>query len=191
MGYLKASDLKRCQRGCDELDSKSCRSGVWLTAETVGITGFLGISTLFYSFTSTDFLRFLRKVRSLWWVGKALQLNRQRYRRGHNEPDSKSGCRQLHVGSNPTRCANQAPDHQRGRGLDFLETLVTQQFGGRTYSPCSFPTFCPTMRKNAKIIICRNEISHEKSHNMRGPIPRLFQKTAVISVYLIIHRAPL
>ena len=29
----------------------------------------------------------------------------QRYRRGHNGADSKSVCRQLHVGSNPTRCA--------------------------------------------------------------------------------------
>ena len=84
--------MERYRSGHNELDSKSCRSGGRLTAETVGITGFLGISTLFYSFTSTDFLRFLRKVRSLWWAGKALQLNRQRYRRGHNEPDSKS-CR--------------------------------------------------------------------------------------------------
>ena len=30
---------------------------------------------------------------------------RQRYRSGHNGADSKSVCRQLHVGSNPTRCA--------------------------------------------------------------------------------------
>ena len=29
----------------------------------------------------------------------------QRYRSGHNGADSKSVCRQLHVGSNPTRCA--------------------------------------------------------------------------------------
>ncbi len=87
--------------------------------------------------------------------------------------------------------ANQAPDSLRGRGLDFLETLVPQRLGVQSYVLPLFPIFRSTMRKNAKIIICRNEISHEKSHNMRGPVPRLFQKTAVIRVYLIIHRAPL
>ena len=33
----------------------------------------------------------------------------QRYRSGHNGADSKSVCRQRHVGSNPTRCAIQTP----------------------------------------------------------------------------------
>ena len=46
------------RRGHNGADSKSCRSGGRLTAETVGITGFLEISTLFNGFISTDFLHF-------------------------------------------------------------------------------------------------------------------------------------
>ena len=69
--------------------------------------------------------------------------------------------------------ANQAPGSQRGRGLDFLETLVTQRLGVQSYVLPLFPIFRSTMRKNAKIIAYRNEISHERSHNMRGPVPRL------------------
>ena len=36
---------------------------------------------------------------------RLLWADEQRYRSGHNGADSKSVCRQLHVGSNPTRCA--------------------------------------------------------------------------------------
>ncbi len=38
-------------------------------------------------------------------ISGILQETVQRYRSGHNGADSKSVCRQLHVGSNPTRCA--------------------------------------------------------------------------------------
>ena len=51
-------NTQRYRRGRNEFDSKSCRSGGWLTAETVGITGFAGLSTFFNGSISTDFLRF-------------------------------------------------------------------------------------------------------------------------------------
>ena len=78
----------------NELDSKSCWSGVWLTAETVGITGFLGMSTFFYGSISTDFLRFFYAFYAVFGHcgGRAnrWKYTIQRYRRGHNGADSKT-----------------------------------------------------------------------------------------------------
>ena len=81
--------------GRNELDSKSCGSGAQVTAESVGITGFLEISTLFNGSISTDFLRFFYVFYTgpVHGGGRAnrWKYTMQRYRSGYNGPDSKSG----------------------------------------------------------------------------------------------------
>ena len=50
--------MQRYRSGRNELDSKTCGSGNWETAERLGITGFSEISTFIYGGLSTDFLHF-------------------------------------------------------------------------------------------------------------------------------------
>ena len=57
----------------------------------------------------------------------------EKYRSGHNEPHSKCGCPQGHVGSNPTFSANKACNCNGYRLLNFLEIAVFARFSvGRT-----------------------------------------------------------
>ena len=61
------------------------------------------------------------------------KINEEKYRSGHNEPHSKCGCPQGHVGSNPTFSANKACNCNGYRLLNFLEIAVFTRFSvGRT-----------------------------------------------------------
>ena len=61
------------------------------------------------------------------------KINEEKYRSGHNEPHSKCGCPQGHVGSNPTFSANKACNCNGYRLLNFLEIAVFTLFSvGRT-----------------------------------------------------------
>lgn len=86
--------MRRYRSGCNELGSKSCGSGVQVMAESVGITGFLEISTLFNGSISTDFLRFFYVFYTgpVHGGGRAnrWKYTMQRYRSGYNGPDSKT-----------------------------------------------------------------------------------------------------
>ena len=101
--------MERYRSGHNGTDSKSCGSGGRPAAESVGITGFLEISTLFNGFISTDFLRFFYVFYAgpEHWGGRAKrwESSMERYRSGHNGTDSKSVDGQPSVGSNPTRSA--------------------------------------------------------------------------------------
>ena len=55
---FRNQNMRRYRSGHNGADSKTCRSVGVLTAESVGITGVLEISTLFNGFISTDFLHF-------------------------------------------------------------------------------------------------------------------------------------
>ena len=54
----------------------------------------------------------------------------QRYRSGHNGADSKSVCRKLHVGSNPTRCAK-VGHFPRKQGVPMWHALLV--FTGQNF----------------------------------------------------------
>ena len=86
--------MERYRSGHNGTDSKSCGSGGRPAAESVGITGFLEISTLFNGFISTDFLRFFYVfyARPAHFGGRAKRwkYSMETYRSGRNEADSKS-----------------------------------------------------------------------------------------------------